>query len=211
MRPRTLREQVAATRATWGTEDAVGSRIHEPWEALPSRVLPQRVQPRRGLFALPVKTLLHVLPRDIIMHIVYLLPTHLDIARIEATCRSFQAQLGYPRSVVADALILRAQSAGCTLRSAFTADLLRAEGMRSLAKLLRAEHGGLPLMHSLDTNTGYDGVTFREWAKPFAYYAAVDGNMLGSFSTAVAAAYAVAKYRYGLDWQSCRKTQGLAR
>ena len=61
-----------------------------------------------------------------------------------------------------------------------------------LSQTLHTEHNGMPLLLSVDTNTGYDGVTFTVWAKPFAYRAVHAGRHLGSFSSAATAAAAVA-------------------
>ena len=61
---------------------------------------------------------------------------------------------------------------------------------------LTTTYRGVALCLSVDTNTGYEGVTFMEWNKPWAYKAECDGVALGSHTTAVAAAIAVTQYRW---------------
>lgn len=169
MRPRTLRETVALTRAasSWGADDASRREWTIPplsYERPLQPPLTRSLRNTRCLFAAvkPKGLLLTTLPRDILEHIVYQLNTVADVARCEETCRAFRDTCGFSRSVVSDALLLRARDAGHTPGcDTCAADLLRAEGMRDLAALLRTEWQGMPLLLNVDTNTGYDCVIRR--------------------------------------------------
>ena len=68
--------------------------------------------------------------------------------------------------------------------------------MRVLRATLKTEASGWSLALSVDTNTGYEGVTCCEWEKPWPFKAVCNGFSLGKFNTAVMAAVAVCEYRY---------------
>ena len=205
MRPRTLRETVALARGQndWG-DGARGSRIVEDaaW----------RQPVRHDLCNLPFvkKTNLGTdaflsCPRDVIMHIICWL-SRVDIANLLAVCHAFGRVEGegYASSVTADALLLRARAGGSNPPASLSAAaLLREEALRDLSSSLVCESSGLPLLLSVYTNTGYRGVTFRAWAKPWSYRAeADDGTALGSFPSAVKAAEA-----YARQWTFCGQSE----
>lgn len=192
MRPRTLRETVALARANpWG-EEVIQGRIDE------SLYLPgssngnakcATMQPSKKT-NLRRNWLINICPQDVLLHIMLQLTDLRDLSTILAVCKSFNA-------VVADALILRARVAGYNPDPSLSpADLLREEGVRALASTHRTvSDGGLPLLLSVYSNTGYHGVTHCEWAKPFSYKAkSDDGVALGQFPSAVRAAEAVARH-----------------
>ena len=58
-------------------------------------------------------------------------------------------------------------------------------------------HEGWPLELSVETNTGYFGVHFVVWRKPWGYRAELDNVVLGWHITAKDAAVAIAKRRSG--------------
>lgn len=225
MRPRTLRETVAlARRVPWGDDDVISSRVEadttpllpslpsppvkrgtplrQDWvvDRLPRDMLmmicsPRCLDPTPQVRACPAtadyRSDVRALPIA-----VFHLPSTADLARCDAVCRAFHSTCGCRRSVIADALAIRACDLAATATTTSTAQLLRDEVLRTLAASLKTEWEGMPLLLSVETNTGYEGVTVRPWQKPFAYKAVVDGYSLGSFPTAVSAATAVAQFRY---------------
>ena len=135
-------------------------------------------------------------PRDILSHIACFLPSTADISHLDCVNHAFHSPCGGAPSVVHDALRLRCDEPLVDACFMTTQELMRAERLRELLRTLVTESDGCRLELSVDSNTGYDGVEFCAWKKPFAYSARVDGVNLGSFSSAVAAACAVAQYRY---------------
>ena len=198
MRARTLREHVALARGSyaWGDERAT-SRIdgasYADDASLPSSSAGKLQQHSSRV------SIIHALPRDCLMYILASRALSVaDLGACDAVCRALHQDCGFSSSVVRDALVLRARAVGeLPAREVGAAELLKAEGQRALASLLLTQWSGLPLELNVLTNTGYDGVTFRSWAKPWGYRAEIDGVVLGSFPSAVAAAHAVAQHRWG--------------
>ena len=110
---------------------------------------------------LPHDWLVQTMPRDVLTHVVSLLPATSDIAHMDQLCHAFHDcdDDGCP-PIVEDALRMRAAARGHAgpppdrTGRAETGRLLREEFMHFLEQTLRTEHEGCILSLSCDTNTG---------------------------------------------------------
>lgn len=172
---------------------------------------------------LPPNWVLNVLPRDILIEIATWLPPA-DLARLCAVARAFFGHdTGTGECCIVEAA-LRARAAVTGLQVPQTAvhasewegvctfppselvqppswvrTLLADEVLRTLRSTLVTMADGCKLRLSCFSKTGYEGVSFMPWRAPWAYRAEADGMALGSFNSAVAAAVAVAQYRFVQD------------
>ena len=174
VRPHTLREDLRRAR-----------------EFLPPK-------PLRPKFPLPHDFIAARVPRDILTHIASFLPTTADIAHLDQCCHTFHSHCHGESSIIEDALHARAAAVGHVLTSgAHSTVLLREEQLRVLSASMVTLHEGWPLELSVETNTGYFGVHFVVWRKPWGYRAELDNVVLGWHITAKDAAVAIAKRRSG--------------
>jgi hypothetical protein len=209
MRPRGLRDEVLRARAAalegYAFNPTLPNYFDVSSSSSSSRSAPQpkaRAEASSMATLLPHNFVVERLPRDAWVCIASFASSTTDLAQLDRCCHSFHSKMGERTTVIADALRLRAAAAdgGTAARApdvdASNAELLREEGLRDLGRNLVTKVDGMRLRLSLDTNSGYHGVTFNEWDSPYRYKACVDGCPLGSFPTAAAAACAVCQFEW---------------
>ena len=101
------------------------------------------------------------------------------------------------RILLPGALLLCAPAASLRLYFiAVCARLVRACLGETAVSESKVESGNPLVVLGVQINLSDEGVTFCPWRKPWAFRAELDGVALGSFSSAAAAAVAVAQFRW---------------